>query len=229
MGERPVPRPRSSPGKVDPPRVPAHSLLTGTDLSAWAGERLAAAGRKEALLGRVEMLRLAADGLAIEARVRGNRPLPYRVKVWVEDEGLRTLCTCAKETMPVVQARRRRPRGAALSSSPCAAGPRRRPPQEPGGARGPGQGSDRPAWREPARLSRSGRGRTDADPRGTGRSGFRRGSRGPPPEGPPRTGGGEPASFRRGPAEILRRSEVREETAGGDASRPQGSRWKLRL
>mgnify|MGYP000178634643 CR=1 FL=1 len=53
--------------------MPADPALLQVDLGAWAGDHTAAAGRKEALLGRVEMLRLAADGRAITARVRGNR------------------------------------------------------------------------------------------------------------------------------------------------------------
>ena len=78
--------------------IPADSQLLSTDLATWAGERLARAGRKDALLGRVEVLRLSADGGSIEARVRGNRPLPYHVEVRAEADGLACRCTCAGTT-----------------------------------------------------------------------------------------------------------------------------------
>ena len=75
--------------------VTADEVLLDVDLHDWAGERMARAGRQEALLGRVELLRLAADGRSIEARVRGNRPLPYRVEAWVDGAGIGSRCTCA--------------------------------------------------------------------------------------------------------------------------------------
>jgi superfamily II DNA or RNA helicase len=80
---------------ADPaPRVPAHPLLVDTDLVGWAGEGIARVGRKDALLGRVELLLLASDGRSIEARVRGNRPLPYRVFVGLDGDRLTHRCTC---------------------------------------------------------------------------------------------------------------------------------------
>jgi superfamily II DNA or RNA helicase len=83
-----------------PPKIPADPALLSTDLKEWAGERIAASGRREALLGRVELLRMAADGRSIEARVRGNRPLPYQVLVRTGQGGLASRCTCAKQTRP---------------------------------------------------------------------------------------------------------------------------------
>ena len=59
---------------------------------------MAAAGRKDALLGRVEMLCVGLDGRSIEARVRGNRPLPYRVEVAIRESVLATRCTCSEGT-----------------------------------------------------------------------------------------------------------------------------------
>ena len=64
-----------------PPRVPADKRLLEAELGEWAGSRIAQGGRRDALLGRVEALRLSLDGRSIEARVRGNRPLPYSVEV----------------------------------------------------------------------------------------------------------------------------------------------------
>ncbi|MCP3982567.1 MAG: DEAD/DEAH box helicase [bacterium] len=77
---------------------PAAAQLLEHDLAQWAGAGIAAGGRKDALLGRVESLRLTPDGRRVEARVRGNRPLPYQVRVWVVDGGLDCRCTCARET-----------------------------------------------------------------------------------------------------------------------------------
>ena len=90
-----MPRSGSRANRSRPPAVPADPALLQADLGAWAGDHTAAAGRKEALLGRVEMLRLAADGRTITARVRGNRPLPYRVEVRVASSDLESRCTCA--------------------------------------------------------------------------------------------------------------------------------------
>ena len=89
--------PRSSPRtqRADGPRVPAHPQLLEVDLAGWAGERTARNGRREALLGRVEWLKLEPGGAALDARVRGNRPLPYRVSVRAEDGGPDSRCTCA--------------------------------------------------------------------------------------------------------------------------------------
>jgi hypothetical protein len=68
------------------------------DLVDWAGERIARGGRKDALLGRVEALRLSLNGRAIEARVRGNRPLPYSVTVRLDGSETEARCTCSSET-----------------------------------------------------------------------------------------------------------------------------------
>ena len=80
-----------------PPEVPADRALLGLDVVAWAGRRIARAGREDAMLGRVEALRLSLDGRVIEARVRGNRPLPYRVAVEVRASNLAARCTCSRE------------------------------------------------------------------------------------------------------------------------------------
>ena len=95
-----MPRSRTKTGQPAPPKIPADPALLSTDLKDWAGERIASSGRREALLGRVELLRMAADGRSIEARVRGNRPLPYQVHVRTSEAGLLSSCTCAKETRP---------------------------------------------------------------------------------------------------------------------------------
>jgi superfamily II DNA or RNA helicase len=71
-------------------------MLLDLDLGGWAGERIAHGGRRDALLGRVEMLRLSLNGRSIEARVRGNRPLPYRVSVVIEEQhGPTARCSCS--------------------------------------------------------------------------------------------------------------------------------------
>jgi superfamily II DNA or RNA helicase len=90
-----VPRTRNKPA----PRraVPADPVLLSLDAVEWAGERLARGGRRDALLGRVEALQLSLDGCAIEARVRGNRPLPYRVSVTKNDGQVASRCTCSRE------------------------------------------------------------------------------------------------------------------------------------
>jgi superfamily II DNA or RNA helicase len=75
-------------------------LLLTADLKEWVGERIAQSGRREALLGRVELLRMAADGRSIEGRVRGNRPLPYQVQVSAAEGRLISRCTCARESRP---------------------------------------------------------------------------------------------------------------------------------
>ena len=90
-------RSNQKPGKVPQPKLPADPLLVGTDLKLWAGERIAGQGRKAALLGRVELLVLALNGRSIEARVRGNRRLPYRTYISIDDGGLNCNCTCGQE------------------------------------------------------------------------------------------------------------------------------------
>lgn len=76
---------------------PAAPLLLQADLMAWAGATVAGGGRKMALLGRVELLRLAPGGDSLEARVRGNRPLPYQVEVALDRGTLTSSCTCARD------------------------------------------------------------------------------------------------------------------------------------
>jgi len=83
-----------------PPRLPAHPDLLSLDLKGWVGEGIAASGRREALLGRVEFLRLSPSGRLLEARVRGNRPTPYWTRVWVEGDQMISRCTCARESRP---------------------------------------------------------------------------------------------------------------------------------
>ena len=80
-----------------PPRVPADERLLEADLCQWAGQRIAQGGRRDALLGRVEALRLSLDGSSIEARVRGNRPLPYSVEVRTSADSISSHCTCSRE------------------------------------------------------------------------------------------------------------------------------------
>ena len=84
-------------GPPAPARPPVHPSLVQIELGGWAGERIARGGRGDALLGRVEMLRVSLDGGAIEARVRGNRPLPYQVQVRVDDGRPVARCTCSRE------------------------------------------------------------------------------------------------------------------------------------
>jgi len=81
--------------RPEPTKVPADPLLLELDLTAWAGERIAHGGRRDALLGRVELLRLSSDRRSIEARVRGNRPLPYRVSVVIGEQGPTARCSCS--------------------------------------------------------------------------------------------------------------------------------------
>ena len=81
-----MPRSGAKSDHRSPPRLPAHPSLLSLDLKGWVGEGIAASGRREALLGRVEFLRLAPSGRLLEARVRGNRATPYRTQVWIEGE-----------------------------------------------------------------------------------------------------------------------------------------------
>jgi superfamily II DNA or RNA helicase len=82
----------------DKAQVPADPLLLSAPLAHWAGEPIARAGRKYALLGRVEALRLGPDGRCLEARVRGDRAAPYQIDVRVQDGSLDCHCTCEDET-----------------------------------------------------------------------------------------------------------------------------------
>jgi superfamily II DNA or RNA helicase len=95
--ERSVTRVNDKTGPPPAPRVPADPRLLETDLGDWAGERIAKGGRQDALLGRVEALRLSLDGASVEARVRGNRPLPYTVMVAVASGSIDADCTCSRE------------------------------------------------------------------------------------------------------------------------------------
>ena len=79
-----------------PPKIPAAPELLTADLRRWAGERVAAAGRRDALLGRVELLYLTHAGRALDGRVRGNRTLPYQVQVRLGVDGPECRCTCAR-------------------------------------------------------------------------------------------------------------------------------------
>jgi superfamily II DNA or RNA helicase len=89
-----------------PPRpasaaLAADGVLLTSDLKQWAGERIAQAGHDSALLGKVEALRLAADGRSVEGRVRDQGPTPYRVGVSVVDGALAARCECPFEGGPV--------------------------------------------------------------------------------------------------------------------------------
>jgi superfamily II DNA or RNA helicase len=81
--------------------IAADAVLLSSDLRAWAGERVAAAGHESALLGKVEALRLAADGRSVEGKVRDQGPTPYRVAVSVDGHGLESRCECPYEGGPV--------------------------------------------------------------------------------------------------------------------------------
>ncbi len=81
------------------PRLPADPRLLEIDLAGRAGEAVARSGRKYALLGRVERLRLSTDGKLLQADVRGDRPAPYEVAVQVADgTDPESRCTCDDET-----------------------------------------------------------------------------------------------------------------------------------
>lgn len=81
-------------------RVPADDRLLASDLDAWAGPRVAHAGRELALLGRVESLRLTDEGRRVEGRVRDSGSHPYRVSIAVLDGTLASGCDCAFESGP---------------------------------------------------------------------------------------------------------------------------------
>jgi len=84
-----------------PSANPADPLLVAADLPAWAGERIAHAGHEAALLGKVETMRLDADGRAVEAKVRDQGPIPYRVRVEIGPDGdLASQCECPFEGGP---------------------------------------------------------------------------------------------------------------------------------
>lgn len=75
--------------------VSADPALLESDLSRWAGRGVASGGRKSALLGQVESLRLVSDGRSVEARVRDSGRATHRVRVEVSDGSLASRCTCA--------------------------------------------------------------------------------------------------------------------------------------
>jgi len=81
--------------------ISADGVLLSADLKIWAGERIAQAGHESALLGKVEALRLAADGRSVEGKVRDQGPTPYRVAVSVDDGALESRCECPYEGGPV--------------------------------------------------------------------------------------------------------------------------------
>lgn len=76
-------------------RAPAAPVLLELDLADWAGDDVARAGRRHALLGRVVTLRLSPDGNAVEAQVRGGRPVPHDVRIDVVEDAPITRCTCS--------------------------------------------------------------------------------------------------------------------------------------
>ena len=84
---------------IQPP-IPADPRLLESDLQAWAGERSFRGGRRDALLGRVEWLRLTPDGCGLDARVRDHRPVPYTVTVRFRSGALDSECTCPEGAAP---------------------------------------------------------------------------------------------------------------------------------
>ncbi len=82
------------------PPIPADRRLLESDLEAWAGRRTFRGGRRDALLGRVEWLRLTPGGSGLEARVRDHRPVPYEVTVHCFGGELDSECTCPDGARP---------------------------------------------------------------------------------------------------------------------------------
>ena len=76
---------------------PADPVLLSADLAAWAGEAVAQGGRRLALLGKVDKVRLGADGRTIEGQVRGTGPYAYRVDIAVEGGALVSACSCGDQ------------------------------------------------------------------------------------------------------------------------------------
>jgi superfamily II DNA or RNA helicase len=66
-------------------------------LEPWAGDDVARGGRRSALLGRVESLRLVSEGRGVEAYVRDVGPNPHAVSVRVHDGTLVGQCSCAQD------------------------------------------------------------------------------------------------------------------------------------
>ena len=79
------------------PLPPADPALLNLDLERWAGGAVARTGRKYALLGRVESLRLTPEGTGVMAEVRGNRSAPHAVEIAVRSGVVKHVCTCSQE------------------------------------------------------------------------------------------------------------------------------------
>jgi len=75
----------------------AHAAFLSTDLSRWAGQGVARGGRRSALLGQVESLRLVSDGGAVEASVRDTGRAAHHVRVAVLDGALSSRCSCGHD------------------------------------------------------------------------------------------------------------------------------------
>jgi superfamily II DNA or RNA helicase len=86
--------PRGKTSTPTPPPIPADPRLLETDLRLWAGGRSFRGGRRDALLGRVEWLRLIPEGSGLDARVRDHRPVPHTVTVRFRAGELYSECTC---------------------------------------------------------------------------------------------------------------------------------------
>ncbi len=89
-----------TPTSSKPPTIPADRRLLDSDLEAWAGRRAFRGGRRDALLGRVEWLRLTPDGSGLDARVRDHRTEPYEVTVRLQSGALHSECTCPDGATP---------------------------------------------------------------------------------------------------------------------------------
>ncbi len=84
-----------------PVQIVADPVLLHADLAAWAGQAVARAGRRSAILGHVETLRLSEEGSGLEASVRDGAPPGYRVVVRVRAGKLVSRCGCpAASTLP---------------------------------------------------------------------------------------------------------------------------------
>ncbi|MDH3784563.1 MAG: DEAD/DEAH box helicase [Acidobacteriota bacterium] len=127
--------------RVVPPQPapsPASPAFMEIDLVAWAGEPMARAGRRDALLGRVESLRVAADGATLVAKVRDERAAARQVTVCLAGDEVEWVCTCpsatgspCKHVVAAVEALRFPMGGPIVEAGVAAAGRRSR-----GGARG---------------------------------------------------------------------------------------------
>ena len=92
--------PRGKTPTLTKPPIPADRRLLESDLETWAGRRAFRGGRRDALLGRVEWLRLTPDGSGLEARVRDHRTVPYKVTVRFLGGELHSECTCPDGARP---------------------------------------------------------------------------------------------------------------------------------